>query len=186
MVKKKNDIVIGNEAEPIPSAVWVVRHVGNLAYEELQRHGRDSTIVRESLLNLIAGLVVVVGEKINESILLGYIVKHLARELSDEKLPENLATKTKEVASMVKGIVGVEVYTRHLTAAQVMLAKKRHERKARSLQQRALNPVLAEKKRKKKNLTSRESKKRKIAERKGKIIRKKKAKLIDRAVVADR
>nr|XP_027223917.1 small subunit processome component 20 homolog [Penaeus vannamei] len=184
--EEKNDIVIGNEAEPIPSAVWVVRHVGNLAYEELQRHGRDSTIVRESLLNLIAGLVVVVGEKINESILLGYIVKHLARELSDEKLPENLATKTKEVASMVKGIVGVEVYTRHLTAAQVMLAKKRHERKARSLQQRALNPVLAEKKRKKKNLTSRESKKRKIAERKGKIIRKKKAKLIDRAVVADR
>ncbi|XP_047501771.1 small subunit processome component 20 homolog [Penaeus chinensis] len=182
----KTDMVIGNEAEPIPSAVWVVRHVGNFAYEELQRHGRDSTIVRESLLNLIAGLVVVVGEKINESMLLGYIVKHLARELSDEKLPENLATKTKEVATMVKGLVGVEVYTRHLTAAQVVLAKKRHERKARNMQQRALNPALADKKRKKKNLTSRESKKRKIAERKGKIIRKKKAKLIDRAVVADR
>lgn len=184
--KGRTDLVLGDEEEPIPSAIWVVRHVGNLAYEELQKHGRDSTIVRESLLNLIAGLAVVVGEKINESMLLGYILKHLARELSDEKLPENLATKTKEVATMVKELVGVEVYTRHLTAAQVMLAKKRHERKARGLQQRALNPVLAERKRKKKNLTSKESKKRKIAERKGKIIRKKKTKLIDRAVVADR
>ncbi|KAG7172232.1 small subunit processome component 20 homolog [Homarus americanus] len=179
---KAENILQGEDAVA-PSAVWVIRRVGDMAYEELQNSGKEYTLVREALLNLMAGLVVAIGDKVKAPTLLTYMVKHLARELSDEHVPESLITRTREVAVLVKECVGLETYTRHLTAAQVVLSKKRWERRARDHQQQAVNPHLAMKKKKKKQEALKESKKRKIAERKGKAVKNKKMKLRDHVVV---
>ncbi|KAK8733373.1 hypothetical protein OTU49_006606 [Cherax quadricarinatus] len=174
---ESQNIKTGNssgEEAIVPSAVWVIRRVGDMAYEELQKSGKDYTVVREALLNLMAGLVVAIGDQVKSTTLLTYMVKHLARELSDEHIPTSLVKQTHEVAALVKECVGLETYTRHLTSAQVVLSKKRWERRAHDHQQRAINPHLAVKKKRKKQESLKESKKRRIADRKGKVKIKKK------------
>ncbi|XP_069175512.1 small subunit processome component 20 homolog [Procambarus clarkii] len=167
----------------VPSAVWVIRRVGDMAYEELQKSGKDYTVVREALLNLMAGLVVAAGDIVKAPTLLTYMVKHLVRELSDEHVPKSLAARTQEVAALVKECVGLETYTRYFTAAQVVLSKKRWERRAQDHQQRAINPHLAVKKKKKKQESFKESKKRRTADRRGKVVEKKNVTLRRHAVV---
>ncbi|XP_071533546.1 small subunit processome component 20 homolog [Panulirus ornatus] len=167
------------------SASWVIRRIGNMAYEELQKSGKNYTLVREALLNLMAGMIVIAEDKVKAPTLLTYMIKHLARELSDEHVPESLATRTREVATLVKKLVGIEIYTRHLTAAQVVLSKKRLERRARDHQQYALNPRLAMKRKRKKQESSKESKRRKIANAKGRVMKKKTKKLKDHVVVME-
>ncbi|XP_068239001.1 small subunit processome component 20 homolog [Palaemon carinicauda] len=162
--ENKDPLVLG--------ALWVIRHVGDIAYKELMVSGKDYTVVREALLNLIAGVIVVVGEKLVSPNLLSYIIKHLARELSDDRLSEKLINCTQEVANLVKDHVGVELYTRYFTAAQVSLSKKRLERKAHEQQQRLVDPQRFNKKRKKKRLARAVSKKVALAEKKGKVMSK--------------
>lgn len=176
-----------NKDDPVvTSALWVIRHVGNIAYKELQLSGKTYTVVREALLNLIAGVIVVVGEKLVFPDLLSYIIKHLARELSDDRTSEKLAQCTQDVANLVKDHIGVELYTRHFTAAQVKLSKKRHERKAHEQQQRLVDPHRFNKKRKKKRLARSVSKKVALAEKKGKVMSKNKiAKLRASAFVTE-
>ncbi|XP_050735563.1 small subunit processome component 20 homolog [Eriocheir sinensis] len=155
----------------VSAAVWVLYRVGNMAYEELKVAGSERTVTREALLNLMAGLLVVAGPDAKAPRLLTYIIKHLARELTDEHLPDALKERTREVANLVKEKVGVETYTRHLTAAQTALARKRLDRRAHELQQKVVNPHLAHRRKKKKQEALKESRKRRIAERKGKSVK---------------
>lgn len=171
----KDEEVKEKERDPVVrGALWVMRRVGDMAYRELQESGKECTLVREALLNLMAGVIVVVGEKLQSPKLLNYIIKHLARELSDKRIPEALTTRTQEVANLVKDHIGVEIYSRHFTRAQVGLSKKRWDRKAHEHQQKFVNPRLFSKKKKKKRLANIDSKKIIFAERKGKIISKSK------------
>ncbi|KAK7022825.1 hypothetical protein SK128_011863 [Halocaridina rubra] len=167
----------------IRSALWVMHRVGDLAYKELVNSGNECTMVREAFLNLLAGIIVVVGDKLQTPMLFNYIIKHLARELSDKRLPRVLVNRTQEVASLVKSEVGLEIYTRHLTTAQTSLSKKKFERKAQEHQQKVVNPRLANKKKKQKHLAGKLSKKRKLALKKGKLFKSKKAKLRANAIV---
>ncbi|KAK4290563.1 hypothetical protein Pmani_036542 [Petrolisthes manimaculis] len=152
-------------------ATWVLHRVGNLAYKELHEHGKERTVVRGALLNLIAGLAVVLGDGIKTPQLLVYLIKHLARELSDENLPDALANRTKDVAKLIKEKVGLQTYTEHLTSAKKKLSQKRLQRRAKELQQKTTNPVLARHKNRKKYEALKESRKRRIADRKGQPVK---------------
>ena len=175
------------ERDPVVhGALWIVGRVGDIAYKELQFGGRECTVVREALLNFIAGVVVVVGDKLQTPVLLGYIIKHFARELSDRRLPEKLVSRTQEVANLVKDHIGVEVYTQYFTTAQVSLARKKLGRKVIEKQQKVVNPHKFRSKKKKRHIASAIAKKVAIAEKKGKVITKKKlAKLRESAIAME-
>lgn len=194
----------GNTRALVTGAMWVLHRVGNMAYEELQTAASGRTVTREALLNLMAGLLVVAGPDAKAPRLFTYIIKHLARELTDEHLPEELKARTQEVANLVKETVGVETYTRHLAAAQTALARKRLDRRAQELQQKVVDPQLAQRRKRKKQEALKESRKRRIAVRKGKNVKggkwtkggksakaskgntkKKKAKMMDEVVIRE-
>lgn len=161
----------GNTKALVTGALWVLHRVGNMAYEELQTAASGRTVTREALLNLMAGLLVVAGPDAKAPRLFTYIIKHLARELTDEHLPEELKARTQEVANLVKETVGVETYTRHVAAAQTALARKRLDRRAQELQQKVVDPQLAQRRKRKKQEALKESRKRRIAARKGKSVK---------------
>ncbi|XP_063868491.1 small subunit processome component 20 homolog [Scylla paramamosain] len=161
----------GNTKALVLGALWVLHRVGNMAYEELQTAASGRIVTREALLNLMAGLLVVAGPDAKAPRLFTYIIKHLARELTDEHLPEVLKERTREVANLVKETVGVETYTRHLAAAQTALARKRLDRRAHELQQKVVDPHLVQRRKRKKQEALKESRKRRIAERKGKNVK---------------
>ncbi|MPC37193.1 Small subunit processome component 20 [Portunus trituberculatus] len=167
----KDEEAGNNTRALITGALWVLHRVGNMAYEELQTAASGRTVTREALLNLMAGLLVVAGPDAKVPRLFMYIIKHLARELTDEHLPEVLKERTREVANLVKETIGVETYTRHLAAAQTSLARKRLDRRAQELQQKVVDPQLAQRRKRKKQEALKESRKRKIAERKGKSVK---------------
>ncbi|CAL4096176.1 unnamed protein product, partial [Meganyctiphanes norvegica] len=183
--ERNEDIIEDVEKEAdnpiIQTSVWILHRVGNMAYDELRLQGKESTVVREAMLNLLAGIIVLVGKDAMSPLLFNYVIKHLARELGDESLPETLASRTKEVAGVVRDTVGLETYTKHLTVAQSALTKKKWERKAQTHAIRATNPELSQKRKIKKREDTKKAKRRKIDERKGNHLKKKKLK--DHAIV---
>ncbi|XP_076059899.1 small subunit processome component 20 homolog [Oratosquilla oratoria] len=162
-------------SDDVRGALWVLRHIGNLAYEELKVQGREgATLRREALLNLIAGVAVGLGkEKLSSPSLMRYLLRHIARELTDEHLPEVLKTRTQEVASLLKDMLGTEKYTKEYSSASLSLGKKRSERRAQEKEMLIKKPQVAMKRKLKKHEAKKESKRRKVAERKGKLGKKK-------------
>lgn len=100
------------------SATWVLQNVCKIAHEEINR---KETLRREAALNLIAGIVLVLGEKLVESgPALDYIMSHIAMEEKHAEFSEqqSFTVLLNEVTDVLKDRLGWEMYSEILVKAQ--------------------------------------------------------------------
>ncbi|XP_064627386.1 small subunit processome component 20 homolog [Lineus longissimus] len=123
------------------------------------------TLKRSSVFKWMAAVSVDLGsDHLPE--FLPFMLPPLFRETTDSSsaADESLKVLGNEVIEMMKGIVGVETFTKNYAGVQQDVFTKREERKRQKAVNVVSNPEAAARKKMKKHLAKRDAKKRKIAE----------------------
>nr|CAI5867718.1 unnamed protein product [Callosobruchus analis] len=147
--------------------LWLAKRMRKIVNSEIVEKA-SVIVLRTEVFKWIAGVVMALHiEKIRPVLL--HLMAPLVRELitTDEKNAP-LRQVAKEVTNMLKKKIGIEEYTDLLSKLQQNLSIKRTERKRARTQLAITDPELYAKKKIKRQEKKKESKKRKMAEMKGK------------------
>ncbi|KAF5307845.1 hypothetical protein FQR65_LT18317 [Abscondita terminalis] len=129
---------------------------------------QSSTVLRTAVFKWIAAVVTVLDLPAVVSVL-HHLLAPLARELAtNDEGNATLRQLAKEVGTMLKNRVGMELYTNALSKVEQRVEVKRSERKRERTQLAVTDPELYAKKKIRMNEKKKELRKRKLAQRKGK------------------
>ncbi|KAJ8971910.1 hypothetical protein NQ314_000481 [Rhamnusium bicolor] len=167
-----------NSNETKINLLWLTKRMRKVVNTEVVENS-SSVVLRTEVFKWIAG----VGTALDvDTILpvLHHLLAPLVREMitTDEKNAP-LRQLSKEVANLLKKKVGMDKYTSTLSKLQQTLSVKRAERKRTRTQLAVTDPEMFAKKKIKRHEKKKESKKRKLAERKGTKRTFKKRKIVD-------
>ncbi|XP_022902088.2 small subunit processome component 20 homolog [Onthophagus taurus] len=145
---------------------WLTKRMRKIVYREIIE-AVTSTTLRMEIFKWIAGVAIALSD---ESVLenVHHLMAPLVREMvtTDEK-EAPLRQLSKEVGGIIKKKIGVEKYTEVLAKVQQQLSVKRAERKRTRTQLAVTDPELYAKKKIKHHEKKKETRKRKISQRKG-------------------
>uniref|UniRef100_A0A6A7FQ38 Small subunit processome component 20 homolog n=2 Tax=Hirondellea gigas TaxID=1518452 RepID=A0A6A7FQ38_9CRUS len=140
------------------SSKWVMNLVSKIASKDINK---KKTVRRECLLNLIAGVVLILGDDlVGSGPAVEFIMLHIARERRNRDT-DAFVLLVKEISEMVKESLGWEKYSELLNKAEMSLNIRRLARKTNIKARAIRNPERAAKESHKKNIQVKESKKRK-------------------------
>ncbi|XP_022238550.1 small subunit processome component 20 homolog [Limulus polyphemus] len=166
----------------IVSLRWLIRRVTREAKMEVANNP-TITLKRSCVFKWLAAISVdMTQEELTRWLPL--MLPSLCRELSDNSLqtvPE-LKTLAQEVVELMRGVVGVEIFTREYAQVQSFIVQKRTKRKREKTLEAVVNPERSARKKMKKQVKKKDAKKLKMAKQKGKKI--KKAKLSEMAMIS--
>ncbi|XP_076304449.1 small subunit processome component 20 homolog isoform X2 [Tachypleus tridentatus] len=157
----------------IVSLLWLIRRVTREAKMEVANNPAI-TLKRSCVFKWLAAISVdMTKEELTRWLPL--MLPTLCRELSDNSLqtvPE-LKTLAQEVVELMRGVVGVEIFTREYAQVQSFVVQKRIKRKREKTLEAVVNPEKRAWKKMKKQVKKKEAKKRRIANQKGKKLKQK-------------
>nr|CAI5867716.1 unnamed protein product [Callosobruchus analis] len=156
-----------SDSETKLNMLWLAKRMRKIVNSEIVEKA-SVIVLRTEVFKWIAGVITALDiEKIRPVLL--HLMAPLVRELitTDEKNAP-LRQLAKEVTNMLKKKIGIEEYTGLLSKLQQNLSIKRAERKRARTQLAVTDPEVYAKKKIKRQEKKKESKKRKMAEMKGK------------------
>ncbi|CAH2002387.1 unnamed protein product [Acanthoscelides obtectus] len=152
--------------------LWLAKRMRKIVNSEIVEKA-SVIVLRTEVFKWIAGVITALDmEKVRP--VLHHLMAPLVRELiTTEEKNAPLRQLAKEVTNMLKKKIGMEEYTQVLSKLQQNLSVKRAERKRARTQLAVTDPEIFAKKKLKRQERKKESKKRKMAEMKGKKLFKK-------------
>lgn len=174
----QNVPIESNYKESNINLLWLTKRMRKIVNTEVVENP-SSIILRTEIFKWIAGVLTALDmEKVKP--VLPQLMAPLVREMiTTEEKNAPLRQLAKEVANFVKKKIGMEEYTSILSKLQQTLSVKRAERKRARTQLAVTDPEIFARKKIMRHEKKKESRKRKIAEMKGKKKLVKKRKVVD-------
>lgn len=138
-----------------------------------------NTVLRTEVFKWIAGVSTVLDVEKLEKILHHLLAPIVREMLTIEESNAPLRHLAKEVGSLLKKRVGIDVYTEKMAKVQQHLSVRRAERKRSKRQLAVTDPEIYAKKKIKRQEKKKETKKRKLEEMKGRKRKVKRRKVVD-------
>ncbi|XP_064596875.1 small subunit processome component 20 homolog [Liolophura sinensis] len=161
-IEDTDESSVKGDKSSVLSLRWLVKKMVREANHETINQPKV-TIKRKNVFKWLAAVSLDLGEPILSGIL-PLMLPPLIRESSEKTNSTDTALKSLalEVLELIKGIVGVEIFTQLYTKVQRVLQERRISRKRQRAEEAVTNPEMAAKRKLKKNLSKKEAKKRRI------------------------
>ncbi|KAK4873532.1 hypothetical protein RN001_015561 [Aquatica leii] len=170
-------VPIGKEDEKGVNLLWLTKRMRRAVHIEVIKD-HNSTVLRTAVFKWIAAVATVLELPAVLSVL-HHLLAPLVRELvTTDESNAPLRQLAKEVSTLLKNCVGIEVYTSTLAKVEQRVELKRSERKRERTQLAVTDPEMYAKKKIRLNEKKKVLKKRKLAQRKGKDQRVKRRKIV--------
>lgn len=185
----KNLVFIARVLQKVPSSndnettkkidlLWLTKRLRKIVNMEVVE-APSSTILRTEVFKWIAGVGTALDVEKVISVLPNLLAPLVREMITTEESNAPLRQLSKQVGNLLKKRVGIELYTKTLNESQQRLSVKRAERKRERTQLAVTNPEMFAKKKIKLHEKKKEAKKRKIGQKKGKVHKAKKRKVVD-------
>ncbi|KAF5285550.1 hypothetical protein FQA39_LY16615 [Lamprigera yunnana] len=179
----KNLLFIARVLEKVPiendkevNLLWLTKRMRRVVHVEVVKCP-SSYVLRSAVFKWIAAVTTVLQSEAILSVL-HHLVAPLVRELrAAEEGDISTRQLAKEVGDLIKSRIGIETYTNTLAKIEQGVERKRSERKRERTQLAVTDPEMFAKKKIRLNEKKKELRKRKIAARGGKVVKKKRRKI---------
>lgn len=170
-------VALGNPEKPI-NLLWLTKRMRKIVNNEVVENP-SNTVLRMEVFKWIAGLVTIVKAETIEPLVHHLLAPLLREMITTEVSNAPLRQLSKEVGKLIKGRIGLELYSSSLNSVQQHLNVKRAGRKRERNQLAVTDPEMYAQKKIKRHEKKKEAKKRKIVQMKGAPRKAKRRKVVD-------